>query len=184
MAEVFNLSGSFVLSFLLCARLAQAWQGGGIFALLLAVQAGMAACLLVFHKRTDNPAPWTRHALAWLCALLPLALRVRGTAWPSVPGLLIALWALWALGDSFSVAPEDRGLVRRGPYRFVRHPMYAGEILACLGAVMVSRSVWNGLVLCALCALLFVRVAWEERALEGYDAYANGVRWKLVPGVW
>ena len=48
--------------------------------------------------------------------------------------VLACLWLLasvLALGRCFGVLPEARGLVTRGPYRTVRHPVYLGEIAAC-----------------------------------------------------
>ncbi len=53
------------------------------------------------------------------------------------------LVAVLALGRCFGVLPEVRGLVTRGPYRFVRHPVYLGELGACAGLVVAAPSLWN-----------------------------------------
>ena len=51
--------------------------------------------------------------------------------WLTAAAALTA-WGLWALRRSFSIAVEARELVTGGPYRYIRHPVYAGEILAAL----------------------------------------------------
>ena len=85
---------------------------------------------------------------------------------------------------------EDRGhlVVTSGPYRVVRHPGYAGNIVAwpCIALALGS---WFAVLLSAVIVVLFiVRTAWEDRALqtglEGYAEYAERVRYRLVPGLW
>lgn len=85
---------------------------------------------------------------------------------------------------------EERGqeVISTGPYRYVRHPMYAGVTLLCLGAPLLLGS-WYGLALCPLViAVLGVRAVMEERTLKaelnGYTEYANRVRHRLIPLVW
>src|SRR5712671_2760530 len=51
-------------------------------------------------------------------------------------GIIWALYSLSYLGRAFSIVPEARGLVTSGPYRFVRHPIYLGEIVAGVGLVL------------------------------------------------
>jgi protein-S-isoprenylcysteine O-methyltransferase Ste14 len=182
--SAFNVFGMAVFLFLAYARLAQAAQGGGVVPVLLGVQSGAAFWLFAFRKPARRVAPLFRHALSWTCALLPLAFQARGPLWLSLPGMALALWALFALGFSFSVAPEDRGIAQRGPYRYMRHPMYLGEALACLGVVAASFSARNVLVFVSLCALWLIRIGWEERVVDDYGAYAQRVRWRLIPFVW
>jgi len=75
-----------------------------------------------------------------------------------------------------------------GPYRFVRHPGYAGAILQSLATPLLLGSLW-ALVPGGLAALLVVaRTALEDRMLheelEGYREYAAQVHYRLLPGVW
>jgi protein-S-isoprenylcysteine O-methyltransferase Ste14 len=85
---------------------------------------------------------------------------------------------------------EDRGhqVVTGGPYRYVRHPMYAGIILLFPCMVLFLGS-WWALVTALLIAMLMVlRTALEDRALQaelpGYAEYAQRTRYRLLPGVW
>jgi protein-S-isoprenylcysteine O-methyltransferase Ste14 len=114
-------------------------------------------------------------------------------AWPSGGLLLVALAAclslasLLSLGKRFGVFPALRGLVTRGPYRLVRHPMYLAYVIADIG---YNLEEWNfGTVLLVLAgwASLLYRMRAEERILSqdaGWSAYAASVRYRLLPGIW
>ena len=103
-----------------------------------------------------------------------------------IPGLVLSLWALVSLGTSFGIAPALRGLVTTGPYHWLRHPMYAGELLSLLEAAIAVPSGMNLALLGIFAASILWRIEREERILNrnGYRAYATVVRWRLVPGVW
>jgi len=85
---------------------------------------------------------------------------------------------------------EDRGhqVITSGPYRVVRHPMYAGVILQLAGAPLVLGSLWACLPAAVAPVLFIVRTALEDRTLRrelpGYEAYAQRTRYRLLPGVW
>ena len=53
-------------------------------------------------------------------------------------GTVFTIWSLAVLGRCFGLFPEVRGLVLRGPYRLVRHPVYLGEIVAALGLLLAK----------------------------------------------
>ena len=85
---------------------------------------------------------------------------------------------------------EERvqSVVSTGPYRYVRHPMYASTFLFFPGSALLLGS-WWGLMFCTvLLGLLVWRIPLEERMLEngltGYDEYARKVRYRLIPRVW
>ena len=85
---------------------------------------------------------------------------------------------------------EERGqsVVSTGPYRYVRHPMYASTLLFFPGSALLLGS-WWGLMFCTvLLGLLVWRIPLEERMLEngldGYDEYERDVRYRLIPHVW
>jgi protein-S-isoprenylcysteine O-methyltransferase Ste14 len=85
-----------------------------------------------------------------------------------VVAFVACLWLLASvltLGRCFGVLPEVRGLVTRGPYRFVRHPVYLGELVAAGGLVIAAPTRWNLVVGGVLIAAQVVRMRLEEKAL-------------------
>jgi len=134
-----------------------------------------------------------------IAALVP-RLRAGANDWPTF-GLGIALilagaalrdWAIVTLGRFFrrevTIAPEQQ-LVRRGPYRVLRHPSYTGLIVVCAGYGLAFGS-WVGaaVALLAMVLGLLPRIRVEERALAGrfgaeYADYARSTA-RLVPGLW
>lgn len=85
---------------------------------------------------------------------------------------------------------EERGhtVVSTGPYRYVRHPMYAGIVVFMLGTPLLLGS-WYGVLLgLVLIVMLARRAVLEERTLRaelhGYAAYMAKVKYRLIPFVW
>jgi len=104
-----------------------------------------------------------------------------------VLGLTICMASFLALGRSFGFVAADRGLVRRGPYAVVRHPIYSSYLLLQSGYLLQSMSVRNALVMLFASSCNVGRALAEDRMLatsEHYDAYRLQVRWRLLPGVW
>jgi protein-S-isoprenylcysteine O-methyltransferase Ste14 len=183
-SELLNASGAAFFFFLFIIRMVQ-FISGDYIAMLLAAQSALAAFFLVMHRPVERAAHPIISAIAWVCALLPLAFDLKNAqTLYSLPGLLLALWSLLALRFAFSIAPEDRGVISRGPYHFIRHPMYLGEILSLLGLCITTHSIWNWLVLVLFMRLITLRISAEERVLSGYDAYKKSVRWRLIPFLW
>jgi len=90
------------------------------------------------------------------------------------------------IGRSFGIAPANRGVVARGPYNIVRHPIYAGYLLTHGAALVAYPSVWNVIVVVGGDIALVLRALAEERVLiadREYQAYCGRVAWHLVPGV-
>jgi protein-S-isoprenylcysteine O-methyltransferase Ste14 len=122
---------------------------------------------------------------------MPFALQVIGLVIAALGYALV----VWATGSNafFSLTvriQKERGhaVATGGPYRFVRHPSYVGGILFELAAPIMLGS-WWALIPGGLNAMLFVvRTALEDRALlqelDGYTAYAEQTRYRLLPGVW
>jgi protein-S-isoprenylcysteine O-methyltransferase Ste14 len=104
-----------------------------------------------------------------------------------VVGLTICVASFLALGRSFGFVAADRGLVRRGPYAVVRHPIYASYLLLQLGYVLQSISLRNALVMVLASGCNVGRAVVEDRLLatnDEYFAYRNRVRSRLIPGIW
>jgi protein-S-isoprenylcysteine O-methyltransferase Ste14 len=84
----------------------------------------------------------------------------------------------------------DRGhqVVSGGPYRWVRHPGYAGAILLYAATPVFLDSQWALFPALAFSAILVLRTGLEDRTLQtelpGYREYAQKVRFRLLPGIW
>ena len=119
--------------------------------------------------------------------------------WITVLGfLLIALgyaFGTWALIENrfFSGVVRiqaDRGHVvcDSGPYRIVRHPGYAGSMLALPGMVLALSSMWTLIPAAVALLIAVIRTALEDRTLQeelpGYRDYARRVRYRLIPGIY
>jgi protein-S-isoprenylcysteine O-methyltransferase Ste14 len=129
--------------------------------------------------------------LAFAGTCLPLAMRPTDNIGFSALGTAIQLAgmggiiaSMLSLRRSFGIVPANRGVRTRGLYKFVRHPLYASELLVLLGIAVVNPSAWNfGLFICD-CVLQFLRAAAEERFLSKdpvYCEYRARVRYQLIP---
>ena len=114
-------------------------------------------------------------------------------AWPAGGLLLVTLAAclslasLLSLGRRFGVYPALRGLVTRGAYRLVRHPMYLAYVIADIGYNLQEWNFGTALLVMTGWASLFYRIQAEERILSqnaGWSAYAASVRYRLLRGIW
>ena len=104
-------------------------------------------------------------------------------------------WTLWAVAANRFFVPviriqSERGhrVVTAGPYARVRHPGYAGNVVAMPATALALGSWWALLPALAISLLFVLRTAHEDRYLrehlDGYRDYAARVPWRLVPHVW
>lgn len=84
----------------------------------------------------------------------------------------------------------DRGqhVVSSGPYRWVRHPGYAGALLSYFTVPIFLEVVWAYVPVIIITSLLTVRTYLEDKTLQehlaGYAEYCRRVKYRLVPGLW
>jgi protein-S-isoprenylcysteine O-methyltransferase Ste14 len=83
---------------------------------------------------------------------------------------------------------KEQKVISSGPYRIIRHPMYAGVLLMFLFSPLALGSYWALVVMSPLPLLFMFRILNEEevlsRELPGYQEYCRKVKYRLVPYVW
>jgi protein-S-isoprenylcysteine O-methyltransferase Ste14 len=105
------------------------------------------------------------------------------------------VFVLWALAVNKFFAPvvriqKERGhtVITDGPYKFIRHPGYAGSILFTAATPIMLGSLWALIPAGLTVIVTVVRTALEDRTLKdeliGYADYAAKVRYRLMPGIW
>ena len=130
------------------------------------------------------------HRFGWSPSF-PLGLNILGFLM-IVLGYAFAGWALVENRFFSSVVriQTDRGhaVCDSGPYRIVRHPGYAGNVLALPGIVLALGSVWTIIPGIAALIITLTRTALEDKTLkeelQGYKSYASRVRFRLIPGIY
>ncbi|MDE1944386.1 MAG: isoprenylcysteine carboxylmethyltransferase family protein [Patescibacteria group bacterium] len=108
----------------------------------------------------------------------------------AVAGVGVAIWARLHLGRNWSSRPtmkQGHELVTTGPYRFVRHPIYTGVLLAALGAFCLGNLFSVGVAI-VIAILFLLRIPKEEAIMRGlfpeaYPAYQARTK-RLIPFVW
>jgi protein-S-isoprenylcysteine O-methyltransferase Ste14 len=121
---------------------------------------------------------------------LPLALRLVASG---IAALSYALgdWAMMANRHFYGyvqIKDEGHTVIASGPYRFVRHPGYAGGVLFASAVPLWLNSLWAYVPAALTIVALVARTALEDQTLieelDGYAAYARRVPYRLVPGLW
>jgi protein-S-isoprenylcysteine O-methyltransferase Ste14 len=133
--------------------------------------------------------------LAFTATIAPLMIVPVQDSYPLLAPLGVFLlflgncWQAYAkliLRRSFGIAPANRGIKITGPYRFMRHPMYAGYLMVHIGVLAVMFTPWNLLIYGIGWFAQIKRLLAEERLLTQdaeYRAYTEQVRWRLIPGL-
>lgn len=191
-----NLIGAGFAVYLLLPNLRYFASTGRLIGLLFVIQQLWVALLFLTRRPprsvTRRPIDWIAAYAGWFTSFLVHpgtyhpAWGLAVGFWAQLAGLLLWAWALSKLGRSFGIVAADRGLVTRGPYAVVRHPLYTAYMIGGIGYLMQTPSVWNAAVDLVAVSWQVVRIRAEERHLDGpdYAAYSARVRWRLFPGVW
>lgn len=154
---------------------AKAWDK--VLAPLMAVSIGFP---MVIVAGMDHRFDWSPVFPLWLNAVGFIV-----TAF----GYAFGAWALTENRFFFSVVviqtKQGHAVCDTGPYRFVRHPGYAGSLVALFGIVLALSSVWTLIPALAATIITVIRTALEDRTLHeelpGYQDYAQRVRYRLIP---
>ena len=103
-----------------------------------------------------------------------------------ISGLFTQIAAKIVLGRSFGVVAANRGVKHAGPYRLVRHPMYAGYTITHIGLLLAMPSLLNATLYVLAFTFQVIRILREEAVLmqsREYRYFAARVRYRLLPGV-
>jgi protein-S-isoprenylcysteine O-methyltransferase Ste14 len=175
----------------------RAWQetGNPVSLILIVSEGSVVAFVLIRRFATVI----SMRPMDWLIALLgtaaPLLVRpTGGDALASVlvcvplmlTGFILQMAAKLTLRRSFGVVAANRGVKVGGPYRVVRHPMYAGYFLTQIGFLLTNPSVWNAAIYVISGAFQISRIVAEERVLSrdaSYRAFTVAVPYRLAPGI-
>lgn len=142
---------------------------------------------------TPNPLYWLLAFVATYWSILVLGLLQQGrplvSSWITdaiaILGLLVIIWARVSLGRNIGFVPAQRELVSTGAYAYMRHPVYAGGLVASLAFVLRAYSPQNALLL-GLGVFWFIPIKSlvEENFLRAdpqYAEYMRKVRARWIP---
>lgn len=129
------------------------------------------------------------HRFMWTGA--PLIVQILGAA--LIGAGMVLVWETFR-ANTFATtqvrvqAERAQTVIDSGPYRYIRHPMYAGMVLFVIGTALMLGSLWGLLATIVLFLMLGLRIGGEEQVLKqdlaGYAEYMTRTPWRIVPGVW
>ena len=168
----------------------------GILTILLVISESLSVILILFQRKlnaySDKPGDWLLGFAGASLSLLvvaegpPALLSQQICGGIMLVGLFVQISAKIILGRSFGIVAANRGVKVSGPYRFVRHPMYAGYIINHIGFLLAFPSLWNAALYSTELVIQITRILREEAVLNKdkiYRDYAEQVRYRLVPMV-
>ena len=178
-------------------RLASDWVETGHVTgmLLLASESLVVALTLVRRSAGVVDRSWVARLLTGFSTfgpnlVTPVAVGALASEYVTVAisgaGLLVVVLGKLSIGRSFGLIPANRGIVSTGLYKLVRHPIYLGYLITHTGFVLANPAGWNLFFLAAADIALMLRAVREERTLmldPAYRAYAQRVRWRILPGL-
>jgi protein-S-isoprenylcysteine O-methyltransferase Ste14 len=162
------------------------------------------------YLENPNPEPWDKYLspLSSLGgALIPLVAGLDMRFGPSAQfGLALKIIAILLMLSGYALGAyalitnryfsgmvriqteREHHVINTGPYRWVRHPGYAGALISNFAAPFLLGSWWSLLPALLLLGIIFLRTSLEDRFLQeklaGYQEYSHKVRYRLIPGIW
>ncbi len=194
---MFRLVGlSATACFAVAAAAAYLADPSRISLLALLVSESLVLVLLLFSA-VPKYRDWRPSSVitSWFVCIYPALVNVEPgirlapwqfTAVLGLLGLGLNTWAKLNLGESFAILPGMRTLVASGPYRFIRHPIYAGFGVTCVSFLLNDFSVHNLALLSTVFGCELYRVGREESLLGQepmYRDYCKAVPYRFIPGV-
>ena len=131
--------------------------------------------------------PGLDHRFQW--SQVPLSLVLAGDVFVLL-GLIAVFFVFKENTYTSAIVEVDQGqkVISTGPYRLVRHPMYAGALVMFLFTPVALGSFWAVLGTFPLIVLIIFRLLDEEKFLaehlSGYKEYCNTTRYRLIPRIW
>jgi len=159
----------------------------------------------------ENQKTWDRYVLVMIYVLMlawfiVMPLDARRLRWsPDFPASLKVVGGLMLIPSLYFIlastaentfastmvriqTERKQRVISSGVYGFVRHPMYLGAVFMMFGAPLLLGSIWGLITAAVAFGVLVGRIMGEEKMLmnelEGYSAYRNKVRYRLIPFVW
>jgi protein-S-isoprenylcysteine O-methyltransferase Ste14 len=165
-------------------------------AALLVISESLGVVLILTRRFatavSTHPLDWSLSLIAVNAPFLAVPAAASTFIPPQIPtalmfaGMMLQISAKAALWRSYGLIPANRGVKTGGPYRFLRHPMYAGYTLTHIGFLLGFPSLQNFLLYFATFLVEVARLLREELLLNedpNYHEYASRVRYRLLPGV-
>jgi protein-S-isoprenylcysteine O-methyltransferase Ste14 len=186
----------FAYIYLVYRVLHASYASGSWYSMMVVVSELFVLVFILIRRRTDNISI---NASDWVIAVggtaLPLTVEFSELSPLIAPtlcvfvviiGIFTQVYAKLSLRRSFGLVPANRGVKVEGPYRAIRHPMYAGYFFTHIGLFLLYPSLWNLAVYMSAASLQIIRILREEKLLgtdPDYQKYKNNVQSRLIPGL-
>jgi protein-S-isoprenylcysteine O-methyltransferase Ste14 len=158
----------------------------------------VAISFLIRRKPKGRPAAWYVRGTSYIASYGFLIFMIAAETWQPqwlantrnaqlnvlgaflwLFGSFFGLWAVWFLRRSFSIEPQARELIARGPYTIARHPIYLSYILQYGSILVIHPTFAFGLMYCVWFVMMFIRARFEEQVLQAsfpsYQSYRHQV---------
>jgi len=165
-----------------------------VLSLILLVSESLPVFLILTRREanalSDKTVDWLLALMGTILPLLAVPVATGALVPPGLSGaiMLIGLYvqisAKLILGRSFGLIAANRGIKMAGPYRIVRHPIYAGYAIIHVGFLLGFPSLWNLVLYSTQLVIQMARLLREEHLLNqdlSYRNYAARVRYRLIP---